>query len=724
MNLLEILRLYANTIGHLFLRIQAEEGTREFQEKLVVLHEVSTALSKAMTLDELCFRAIELGRNHLGFDRLGIIFTDEAFTRMEKVYGVTRAGEIQAIGGLRMPLPRGVEQHPLPRERFGVKYWENAPLYDHDGAVGQGWVAQAILWNGDKNLGFLSTDNLFTQKSVAPHQLDILRLYATTIGHLILRIQAEETTLHFQEQLKTLHDVTIELSSTASFDELCRRAVELGCSRLGFDRLGLMLTDEDLTTIMSLYGIDAHKRLVVTHDLNEPIQDWDLIQTARQGKSSVGFLEDALLYDRGTGIVGHGWNAMAVLWNGNKNLGWLVADNLFSHQPASPSQLEILRLYATTLGYLMTRIQAEGKLKSSEQRFSLAFHANPIPIAISTVDEGRHIDVNESYVKLLGYRREEIIGRTSLDLNLPANPEEPLTIARQVMEQGRVRNVEIAMRAKSGALVHVSMSVELIELDGQPYFLTMLQDLSERRQAEQQRLELALASERVQLLTEFMSNISHDLKTPLSVMNTSLYLLERSSEPARQKERLRVIQQQVNLLDKYIQDILTISRLDHAPELTLKSVDLNLLLHGIEERLCFAAEQKHITMTYELDDACPLVMGDDRELDRMLVNLVENAVNYTPGNGSVRVRTRASDNGAIVEVADTGIGISEDDLPRIFERFFRADRARSTDIAGSGLGLAIAKKIVEMHRGSIDVESWVGQGTTFRVSLPGVEQPT
>src|SRR5262249_29471237 len=148
-----------------------------------------------------------------------------------------------------------------------------------------------------------------------------------------------------------------------------------------------------------------------------------------------------------------------------------------------------------------------------------------------------------------------------------------------------------------------------------------------------------IANERADSLTNFLSTMSHDLKTPLTVMKTSLYLLERITDPARQKDKINSIKTQVQLLEKYIQDILTISRLDHMPALSSEPVNLNLLLSDVAERLSASAEQKNLTLTLDLPHDPALVSGNAKDLDRVLVNLMENAIIYTPIAGTIIVRT-------------------------------------------------------------------------------------
>lgn len=255
--------------------------------------------------------------------------------------------------------------------------------------------------------------------------------------------------------------------------------------------------------------------------------------------------------------------------------------------------------------------------------------------------------------------------------------------------------------------------------EGKPqHMVGVVQDITERKQAEQQQLDLALERERVQLLKNVLHTMSHDLKTPLAAINTSLYLLERATSDEQRQPRIDSIKEQVTQLDKLIQDILTLARLDHTPQLKVDSVDLNGLIESAVHLLRASAERKHIGVQLTLASDIEPVAADRGEIQRVLVNLIENAINYTPEEGSVRVRSSISNDSATIEISDTGIGIHADDLPNIFDRFYRANDARAAVEGGTGLGLAIVKQIIDMHSGSIEVESQRGRGTTFRVKLP------
>ncbi|MBI1282636.1 MAG: hypothetical protein GC179_31200 [Anaerolineaceae bacterium] len=210
----------------------------------------------------------------------------------------------------------------------------------------------------------------------------------------------------------------------------------------------------------------------------------------------------------------------------------------------------------------------------------------------------------------------------------------------------------------------------------------------------------------------------HDFKTPLAIINNSLYLLQHISDPLKQKDKLNLIKEQTLLLDKQIQDILTISRLDYAPVVISHPVNINVLLSKITDLFHPSFEKKKQMLKLDLQSELPNILANTDELDRALVNLVENAINYTPVSGTITVTTGVVDNQVECVISDTGIGMTAQDTQQIFENFYRAENARMINSKGTGLGLAIVKRIVTNHNGTISVDSELGKGTTFRLHFP------
>jgi two-component system OmpR family sensor kinase len=211
-----------------------------------------------------------------------------------------------------------------------------------------------------------------------------------------------------------------------------------------------------------------------------------------------------------------------------------------------------------------------------------------------------------------------------------------------------------------------------------------------------------------------LADVSHELRTPLTAVRGNLDLMRRMGET--DPESLAIVQDEVERMTRLVGDLLLLARADAGGlPLARQPVDLDNIFLEVYQQV--ALLQKSVEVTIEdLDQAS--VMGDADRLKQLLINLVDNAIKYTPSGGHVRLHLSKADGWARIDIADSGIGIPPEDLPFIFDRFYRVDRARSRARGGSGLGLSIAKWIAQAHGGDIQVTSEVGVGTTFTITLP------
>jgi len=220
-------------------------------------------------------------------------------------------------------------------------------------------------------------------------------------------------------------------------------------------------------------------------------------------------------------------------------------------------------------------------------------------------------------------------------------------------------------------------------------------------------------------IRQFSADASHELRTPLTVMRGEIEIALRTPKaPEEYRNILESSLEEILRMSTIIDNLLTLAKADQGTlDVTFSEVNLKELVEELYEDSIVLAEEKEIHV--DLEATAPVVIVGDRfRLHQLFLNLVDNAIKYTPEGGTVRLLATRENGSAVFQVSDTGIGIPHDELEKIFDRFYRIDKARSREMGGSGLGLSIAKRIAELHRGTIEVASELGRGSTFTVKLP------
>lgn len=239
-----------------------------------------------------------------------------------------------------------------------------------------------------------------------------------------------------------------------------------------------------------------------------------------------------------------------------------------------------------------------------------------------------------------------------------------------------------------------------------------------RDQLEQDRQQLAIERTRSDLLAEMITNLSHDFRTPLSIINTNAYLLGRIADPQSRQLRIDQISQQTARLNRLLEDILLLSRLEEGVSESVHILNIDQILDNAVATLSPSLRLKHLNFSIERSPEVVRVIGNANYLERAFTNVLKNALDFTPQGGNVRLRIEKKDTCVIIEVIDSGAGIPLDDLHRIFDPFYRGNKARTQDEGSSGLGLTIAKRLIELYGGTIEISSVPNQGSAARITLP------
>lgn len=366
--------------------------------------------------------------------------------------------------------------------------------------------------------------------------------------------------------------------------------------------------------------------------------------------------------------------------------------------PLSTALAEMTR----ELGDRVDRLGREKSALESEVSRLTAILTGMADGVLAVDREDRILFANPAAAQLLDLPDGKLVGRPLWEaVRLPAIQE----TAKAALAAGTTRQIELELPRTQTTL---AVRVGCLPGDTCPGVVIVLHDLTELRRLENLR-------------REFVSNVSHELKTPLaSIQAYAETLLEGAIDDREYATKfLGRIGEQADRLHNLILDLLRLARIEAGNDVfeIRKLSAANLIEPSVEEHLA-VAKTKGVTLQANPPAEPVRLRADPEGFRTILDNLLDNAINYTPAGGRVAVRWGRADGMAMVEVADTGIGIPEEHLPRVFERFHRVDKARSRDHGGTGLGLAIVKHLVQVFEGRVEVESRVGEGTTFRIYLP------
>ena len=375
-----------------------------------------------------------------------------------------------------------------------------------------------------------------------------------------------------------------------------------------------------------------------------------------------------------------------------------IAEGNFDQDLGVQSSDEIGEL-TRSFNYMAHRLKnTVGEVQGERDKLNTLFLHMTDGVAAFTTD-GTLIHMNPATENLLGVRVEQKLSFDEMfaDLDMPDTDE---TVSRsfltnEITRFGRVLSVTLA---PYGAL------------DGEGGVIAVIHDVTEQRRLDDAR-------------REFVANVSHELRTPLTnIRSYTETLLDAAGELPldTEKQFLGVISSESERMARIVTDLLTLSKLDYGRmELRMTRFSVSDLLKKVTNAMKLTAEDSGHMILVETEPNLPPMVGDRERIEQVVVNILSNAVKYTPSGGRIRLTAqRAGTNHVRVTVEDNGVGIPADDVPRLFERFYRVDKARSRAAGGTGLGLAIAKEIVEQHEGKIALTSEYGKGTTVTITLP------
>ncbi len=373
-----------------------------------------------------------------------------------------------------------------------------------------------------------------------------------------------------------------------------------------------------------------------------------------------------------------------------------------------------------TTGYahdITERKLSEYELRESEDKFSLTFNFSPDAVNINRLDDGLYVDINEGFTRITGFTREDVMGKTSLEIDIWQDPADQQRLVQGLQEKGIFQNIETQFRKKDGSLITALMSARVISLKGMPHIISITRDITERKKHEKEQLKI----EKLESLGILAGGIAHDFNNILtgimgniSFAKVFLETAHKSYKPLAEAEKAAV------RAGELAHQLLTFAR---GGEPIKKVVSPRHLVH---EALSFILHGSNVKGTIDIPDSIHAFEVDEGQISQVFQNIIINAAQAMPGGGTLIIsaqnevltnnNTLSLPSGSYIRLTftDQGCGISDENLKKIFDSYF------TTKSAGIGLGLSSVHSIVSRHGGHIGVSSVVGKGTTFTIHLPSI----
>ena len=358
--------------------------------------------------------------------------------------------------------------------------------------------------------------------------------------------------------------------------------------------------------------------------------------------------------------------------------------------------------------------RAFNALNESEERFFKVFQASPAMIGIVDAESYRYYDVNETWLGILGYSRDEVIGRTSLELGLWVDPSLRHELMELLAERGRISGFSMQFRARNGNVLDFVISAEMVELDGRPHYLFVTEDESERKRIDR-------------LKNVFIATVSHEIRTPLTSISGSLALLTggAAGDVSEDAQRLlSIARTNSDRLVRLVNDILDLEEIESG-EMIFRNqpVELNSTAESALTVNQACGDQYGVRFKFTHGEPGATAHAYRGHLDQVFANLLCNAAKFSPRDSDVEISVSRRNGRIRTAVTDQGPGIPEEFRSQIFEKFTQADTSDSRRVKGTGLGLNIVKQIVEQMGSTVGCEPNSATGTTIFFQPPNPTAP-
>lgn len=374
---------------------------------------------------------------------------------------------------------------------------------------------------------------------------------------------------------------------------------------------------------------------------------------------------------------------------------------------------------------MANRIAAEKHAGANEEIFQGVFASCPVPLTMVDLETQQLVRSNRLMAELLGYQEDETPDRPIRDFFVDEHVFE--AVSQELMQERFLHHNEVLLQTKDGNQKWTLLSARRFSMPDRETVLASFVDITDQKERE---IDLAVAIEDAEeanfAKSQFLANMSHELRTPLNAIIGFSDIMESEVFGALNNDRYvgyvsDIKSSGVHLLS-IINEILDLSKIEAGnEELHQEDVDLNETVDIATRLVRHHAQEKSLRIDLILARDELMLMGDERAIKQIILNLLSNAVKFTADNGVITISTRKIGSRLIVEIADTGIGIPQDQLHTITQPFVQLESTLTNSRAGTGLGLSIATRLAELHGGQIDIESTEGKGTTARLTLPHIK---
>ena len=391
--------------------------------------------------------------------------------------------------------------------------------------------------------------------------------------------------------------------------------------------------------------------------------------------------------------------------------------------PPKPGTPELILL---AFEDITTRKQAEAAVQTSEVRYRRLFQTARDGILILDADTLKVIDANPFMTELLGYSHDEFLGKELWEIGLFSDKRASQAAYAELHAHGYIRYDHLPLQTKAGKRAEVEFVCNTYPVDGRNVAQCNIRDISERSRLEKTTQEQTEAlADLHRRKDEFLAMLSHELRNPLAPIANAVQLLRlQPNEGPLQQNARTIIERQVTQMTRLVDDLMEVSRITTGRvQLRLERVVMNGIVDRAVESAHPLIEQHNHELDVSLSPEPIWLYADAARLEQVVVNLLANAAKYTADGGRISLSARQEGDECVLRVRDTGVGIAPELLPKVFDLFTQAERSLDRSQGGLGIGLALVQRLVDLHRGRVEVMSVLGQGSEFVVRLPVVLSP-